>query len=90
MATKSKRKATKSKTKSKSGNGAGKPGVIATIAEFITRTRGATIEELGDHLKSKFPDRKRDSMIATCRIQAPKHAKKTEKDEKRGGTVYYG
>lgn len=86
-----KKAAKKKSTKTKTGNGSGvkKVGIIDTIRERIALARGASINELADYLKEKFPDRKREGMIATCRIQAPKAAKRTENDEKRGGKVYY-
>ena len=96
MATKPKTAKKKSAAKKAKSNGAPKkeraarpPGVIATIRETMERERGASKEEMLAVLTKKFTDRTEAGMLNTVNIQAPKHAKKKEKDDKRG-TVYYG
>ena len=87
-AKKSVKKSTASKEAVANGSTA-KPGVIATIVETISRSQGASMNELVAILSKKFPDRKPDSMRKTCGIQANANAKKKDRDEKRG-LVYYG
>lgn len=53
-------------------------GVIAKIIDTIGRANGASIA-----------DRSADAMRGTARIQASKNSTSREKDEKRGGMVYY-
>jgi hypothetical protein len=74
----------------KAGNGTGKkPGVISTIVDMLGRASGTTVEECLDRLKEKFPDRKRESMMTTCKIQLARNAKSKDKSETRG-LIYYG
>lgn len=72
----------------KAGEGKG-PGVIATILEVINRDQGGTLEEILAVLTKRFPDREPKGMTATIRIQANRHCKAKDKDEKRG-LIYYG
>lgn len=65
------------------------PGVISTILELARRTKGATVNEMLDALVKVFPDRNKDSMRSTVRTQAGRNCKAGEKDEKRGGTIYF-
>lgn len=87
MASKSK-KVSKANGSSKKA-GEKKPGVIATIVETMKRDRGASADEILAVLVKKFPDRTQKGMMATVRIQANRNAKKKDKDEKRGGVVYF-
>lgn len=82
-------KKAKAKKAAKKTNGAGKPGVIATIRESLKRDKGVTVEEVVAILAKAFPERKQKSMTSTAKIQLPKNAKKKEADTKRG-LVYYG
>lgn len=66
-----------------------KVGVIATIVELMSRKNGASIPEIVEGLMEKFPDRDEKGMTSTARIQANKHQKSKEKDDSRGGMVYY-
>lgn len=71
------------------GNGVARgPGVIATIVETISRASGASVAEIIEVLKKKFPERKVKAMTTTIKIQAPRNATTTEKSDKRG-LVYY-
>lgn len=83
------KKPAKGKVAKAKKNGAAGPGVIASIVEAMKRDRGVTVEEVVVILAKKFPDRKQKSMTATARIQLAKHAKKKDRDDKRG-LVYYG
>jgi len=85
-------KKTKTAKKTKAvaaANGAGKkPGVISTILEMLNRATGVTVEEALDRLKTKFPERERDAMRTTCKIQLARHSKSKDKTEGRG-LIYY-
>ena len=48
----------------KSSTGPNKPGVIATIVEMISRTEGASKDEILKILIKKFPDRDPDGASA--------------------------
>lgn len=78
-AAKAKKQAEKDALKAAKG-----PGVIGTIREFVTRRTpfGATIDEMLDELVQRFPERDREQMQTTCRIQVSR----LQKDE-RVGTI---
>jgi len=64
------------------------PGVIATIKAAMARAKGATHAEMLNILVETFPERNREGMLSTCKIQANKNATEKEKVEGRG-LVYY-
>jgi hypothetical protein len=72
----------------KSSTGAAKPGIIATIVEMISRTEGASKDEILKILVKKFPDRDPDGMGKTIIIQANRNKSSKETIEDRG-IVYY-
>lgn len=70
-----------------------RPGVINTIIRQMGRKHGATVEEILDHLVEKFPERKRESMNTTVRIQIGKWPKAngvavTKTNNPKRGKVY--
>lgn len=83
-----KTKSPKSPKKSATNGRVKKVGVIATILEMLNRASGTTVEEALDRLKTKFPERERDSMRTTCKIQLARHCKSKDKSETRG-LIYY-
>lgn len=87
--TMTKTKAKKAKAKKTTIKAAAKPGVIATTVDLISRDNGASADEITAILAKKFPDRPPEGMRKTVLIQAARHSTKRERDEKRGGVVYY-
>jgi hypothetical protein len=84
-------KAKKAAAKKVSSTAAAKPkgpGVIETIIATISRERGATVDEVLEILKGKFPDRDPDGMRRTIGIQAPKNCTSKDDDQKRGRVFY--
>jgi len=89
--TKAKKTAKKSvakKSVAKAANGAAKPGVIATVIDCISKTKGSTVDETLAVLVKAFPDREADGMRKTAMIQS--NRQKTSKEVIDGrGTVFY-
>lgn len=77
-AKKAEREAQKAKEKAereaKRGN-----GVIGNIKQLLDTDKGVTVEEALDHLVTKFPERTRDGMASTVKIQFSRLAKSTGK-----------
>lgn len=67
--------------------GEGKPGIIDTIVEMVSRKSGATIDEIVEKLTERFPERSADGMRNTAKIQARKKSNRSEAT-KRGKTFY--
>ena len=65
------------------------PGVISTIVDTISRPKGASRDEIVAVLVKAFPDRDPGGMTRTTMIQANRHATSKEKDDKRGGVIYF-
>jgi hypothetical protein len=86
-----KTKKTATKKTAKSSTAAAKPkgpGVISTIVEMISRTEGASKDEILKILVKKFPERDPDGMSKTIIIQANRNKSSKETIEDRG-IVYY-
>lgn len=77
------------KTKKKAAAPRSGVGVIETIVATISRAKGASIDEIVNVLVEKFPDRDPDGMKATARIQSNLNCASKERDQKRGGVVYF-
>jgi hypothetical protein len=75
------------KAKSNGPRQGGKPGIIGTITELMSAKDGASIEEMVNALAKLFPDRKRDSMQSTVRVQTSRQ-KATKRTDPKRGTVY--
>lgn len=65
----------KAEREAKRGN-----GVIGNIKQLLDTDKGVTVEEALDHLVSKFPDRTRDGMASTVKIQFSRLQKSTGRD----------
>jgi hypothetical protein len=84
-----KKKGEASKARAAKG-GVKKVGIIDTILEAMASENGASTKEILDKLQKKFPERDRDGMETTVRIQVTRLPKKFNfilkrtKDEKRG------
>lgn len=68
-------------------------GVIGTIKSFLESKSGATVAEVIEALVKKFPNRTRDGMLSTTKIQFSRLAKSTKrtivnKEIKDRGRVY--
>lgn len=64
----------KGKAPPKSAGGDGKPGVIASIVEFLeaaTEDKPVSKDKMADKLAKRFPDRDRESMLRTINVQVP-------------------
>ncbi len=64
----------KGKAPPKSAGGEGKPGVIASIEEFLlgaNEDKPISKKKIADKLCERFPDRDRDSMEKTINVQVP-------------------
>jgi hypothetical protein len=79
----------KKSTVKKSTNGAARPGVVQAIVDLISRETGASANEILAALVRKFPDRVPEQMRATIQTQTSRHATKRDRDEKRGGVIYF-
>jgi hypothetical protein len=89
--TKAKTKAKKPAAKKsvKPAGGVRKVGVIDTIVKTMSRANGATVAEIVEALKKKFPERDENGMTTTAKIQTSKRSTRREKDEKRGMVYFY-
>lgn len=63
-------------TKKRRGVKGGKPGVIKAIVREIASAKGASVDEIVDSLARQFPERSRDSMRTTTRIQVHRWPRK--------------
>lgn len=84
------------KKKIESAGGAGKPGVIATIVDILTKAseqKPESKETIADKLAAAFPDRDRDSMMKTVSVQVPNRIGKekglTIEKARKDGRVWY-
>lgn len=76
----------------RSAGGDGKPGVIASIEEFVkkaSKTKPITKEQVLEKLCERFPDRDKEAMAKTVNIQLPSRLNKEkelgiEKSDKGG------
>ena len=66
----------KSKAKASSSRQGGKPGVCASIIEFIQNDGPITKADIVAKLKKRFPDRNEDSMAKTVNVQVPNRINK--------------
>lgn len=77
----------------KKEKGEKKLGVIAIAHEFCKREDGATMDELGAHLKKVFPDRNELGMLSTARLNLrPSCTPGFQRDKKKiegRGWVYF-
>jgi hypothetical protein len=71
--------------------GEGKPGVIASIREFLKASgkKGITKEEILTKLTDRFPDRAADSMKATINVQLPGRIGGDEFKVEKNGDKYH-
>jgi hypothetical protein len=81
------------KKTAKKATGEKKPGVISTIVDIL-KNGGGTAEQIADKLAKKFPDRKRDGMLTTVKIQLTRlvdagKVKKIHKEEVEGKPIKY-
>jgi len=69
---KKKKAAKKAPAKKKKASGPKKPGVIASIVEFLKASkRPLNKEQILAKLEKRFPDRKADAMLSTIKVQLP-------------------
>lgn len=65
----------KAEREAKRGN-----GVIGNIKQLLDTDKGTTVDEALDHLVAKFPERTRDGMASTVKIQFSRLAKSTGRE----------